>query len=57
MHQSTLNKIGGGNPVFPINLSGRSLPVLQFLIMLDETWPMETDKDWWTLYLATKWWN
>lgn len=57
MYQSTLNKIGGGNPVFPISLYGRSLPVLQFIIMLDETWPIETDKNWWTLYLSTKCWN
>ena len=57
MPESKLAEIGGPNPVFPINLKGQAIPLLQFLIMLGETWPVETDKEWWQVHLATMCWN
>ncbi len=57
--KSRLDKIGGPNPVFPINLKGRSLPVLQFLIMLGETSPFPgvDDSVFWQIKLNKMNWN
>jgi len=63
MNQSALDKIGGGEAIFPqlhwlgINLVGNSMALLQFLIILAETYPIETDEERWQVYLLTKCWN
>ena len=57
MLKSRLDEQGGENPVLPIGIEGASMAILKFIVMLADTWPIETDEEWWAMYLATKWWN
>ena len=58
MIESKLAKVGGPNPVFPIQASCKdSYKLVGFLLMLEDCWPIETDKDWWQVHLATMCWN
>jgi len=41
----------------PCRFEGKATKVLGFIDMMAKTWPIETDEEWWQVYLATKCWN
>ena len=54
---SWLSKIYPESPMPPCKLYGKAGSVVGFLATLGSTWPMETDPEWWQVYVMTMCWN